>query len=186
MSDHEQMPGDPNGAQEVALAQRPPDAGLDFDEDLGEDLLDVDETGDWIAPDDEDDDYDDEERFQNLIEFAGQAGATLAAPPAELDERVRRLEAAAAELAAAEVTRESRRVRRKVTAATTGAGAAGFIPILLQLVDVLSLDPTIAATVAACASLIGAFGAGWMTPERRPPLPHSTAQDLLKLADQSR
>ncbi|HEX6023706.1 MAG TPA: hypothetical protein VFZ00_17060, partial [Solirubrobacter sp.] len=99
----------------------------------------------------------------------------------ETEERLRRLEAAAAELAAAEVIREGRRVRRKVAASTTGAGAAGFIPIVLQMADVLALDPTIAATVAACASLVGAFAAGWITPERQPPLATPTAQDLLRL-----
>jgi hypothetical protein len=192
MPEHEQLTGDQpgNGAPEITVTQRPP--VTEFDDDFAEDLLDdgADEadTSAWTAPaldddyDDEDDDDYEDERFENLIDFAGQAGAVLAAPPSETDERLRRLEAAAAELAAAEVTREGRRVRRKVTAATTGAGAAGFIPILLQMVDVLALDPTIAATVAASASLIGAFAAGWFTPERQPPLPNSTAQELLRLS----
>jgi hypothetical protein len=72
-------------------------------------------------------------------------------------------------------------VKRKVTAATTGAGAAGFIPILLEMTDAYSLDPTVGMAVAAIASLIGAFAGGWLTPERTPPLPNATAQDLLKL-----
>ena len=40
--------------------------------------------------------------------------------------------------------------------------------------------------VAAGASLIGAFAAGWLTPERQPPLPNSTAQQLLGLAEPPR
>jgi hypothetical protein len=194
MQEHEQVTGEQpgNGAPEITITQRPPDAGLEFDDDFAEDLLDdgEEDTSEWTATalddyededEDEVDDYEDD-RFANLIDIAGQAGAVLSAPPSETDERLRRLEAAAAELAAAEVNREGKRVRRKVTAATAGAGAAGFIPIVLQLTDALALDPTIAATVAACASLVGAFAAGWFTPERQPPLPNSTAQELLTLA----
>jgi hypothetical protein len=189
MPEHEQLAGEQpgNGAPEITITQRPP--ATEFDDDFAEELLDdgagEEDTSNWTAALDdgyEDDVEYEDERFENLIDFAGQAGAVLSAPPSETDERLRRLEAAAAELAAAEVTREGRRVRRKVTAATTGAGAAGFIPILLQMVDVLALDPTIAATVAASASLIGAFAAGWFTPERQPPLPNSTAQELLRLS----
>lgn len=196
MQEHEQLTGEQpgNGTPEVTITQRPLDAGLEFDDDFSEDLLDDgddEDTSEWTTTalddfEDDDEDEDDyaDERFDNLIDLAGQAGAVMAAPPSETDERLRRLEAAAAELAAAEVTREGRRIRRKVTAATTGAGAAGFIPILLQMVDVLALDPTVAATVTASASLIGAFAAGWFTPERQPPLPNSTAQQLLGLAAQ--
>ena len=74
-------------------------------------------------------------------------------------------------------------MRRKVTASTTGAGAAGFIPILLQMTDVYSLRREVAMAVAAGASLLGAFTAGWLTPERQPPLPNSIAQQLLGIAD---
>jgi hypothetical protein len=192
MQEHEQPTGEqtPNGGPEITVTQRPPGAGLDFDDDFAEDLLDDgdgdEDTSEWTATaldgyEDDEADEDDEDRFENLIELAGQAGAVLSAPPSETDERLRRLEAAAAELAAAEVNREGRRVRRKVTAAPTGAGAAGFIPILLQLVDAYSLDPTIGMAVAAIASLAGAFAGGWLTPERTPPLPQAAAHDLLKM-----
>jgi hypothetical protein len=191
MPEHEQTP-------EITVTQLPPDAGLDLLVDDSEDLLeDVQLDDEQLVLDDEDEEdedsgddedaYDDidgvgDPTFDALIGIAGQAGAVMSAPSSETDERLRRLEAAARELAAAEVTRESRKVRRKVTASTTGAGAAGFIPILLQLTDVYSLKPEIAMAVAAGASLLGAFAAGWLTPERQPPLPNSTAQELLTLA----
>jgi hypothetical protein len=196
MPENEQTP-------EITVTQLPPDAGLDLLVDDSEDLLE-----EWSVPeaedelldvDDEvedDEDEDDDEAafddiegdpsFDALIGIAGQAGALMSAPSSETDERLRRLEAAARELAAAEVTRESRKVRRKVTASTTGAGAAGFIPILLQMTDVYSLKPEVAMAVAAGASLIGAFAAGWLTPERQPPLPNATAQQLLGLAEPPR
>ena len=212
MQEHEQTAGEQpgNGTPENAIVtQLPPDAGLDLLLDDSEDLLEDDayDTTQWSVaePDDEqlsldddeeeeDDDEDDDEdayddidgvgdpSFDALIGIAGQAGALMSAPSSETDERLRRLEAAARELAAAEVTRESRKVRRKVTASTTGAGAAGFIPILLQMTDVYSLKPEIAMAVAAGASLLGAFAAGWLTPERQPPLPNETAQQLLMLS----
>ncbi len=198
MPEHEQTP-------EITVTQLPPDAGLDLLTDDSEDLLE-----EWSVPeaedeqlevddeeDDADDDDDDEAAFDDidglgdpafdaLIGIAGQAGALMSAPSSETDERLRRLEAAARELAAAEVTRESRKVRRKVTASTTGAGAAGFIPILLQMTDVYSLKPEVAMAVAAGASLLGAFAAGWLTPERQPPLPNSIAQQLLGIAEPPR
>ena len=194
---------------EITVSQLPPDAGLDLLVDDSEDLLDdgTYDTTQWSVPeavdeqlalddeDEEDDDEGDDEdayddidgligdpAFDALVGIAGQAGALMSAPSSETDERLRRLEAAARELAAAEVTRESRKVRRKVTASTTGAGAAGFIPILLQMTDVYSLKPEIAMAVAAGASLLGAFAAGWLTPERQPPLPNATAQELLMLS----
>jgi hypothetical protein len=95
--------------------------------------------------------------------------------------RLAKLEAAARELAAAELTRESRRVKRKVAASATGAGLTGFIPLLLQMLGVYDLDPTIAAALSTAASLIGAFAAGWITPERTPPLPAASAHSLLDL-----
>ena len=66
---------------------------------------------------------------------------------------------------------EAARVRRKVVASTTGAGAAGFIPLLLQLVDALSLSPQVAATVTSAVAALGALVAGYLTPERAPVLP---------------
>jgi hypothetical protein len=108
-------------------------------------------------------------------------------PPAPdaTDARLAKLEAAARELAAAELTRESRRLKRKVAAATTGAGATGFIPVLLQLLGVYNLDPEIAAALSTVASLIGAFAAGWITPERTPPLPAASAHALLDLGGEA-
>ncbi len=197
MPENEQTP-------EITVTQLPPDAGLDLLTDDSEDLLEEwsvpeaeDEQLDVDDEEDDDDEDDDEATFDDidgvgdpafdaLIGIAGQAGALMSAPSSETDERLRRLEAAARELAAAEVTRESRKVRRKVTASTTGAGAAGFIPILLQMTDVYSLKPEVAMAVAAGASLLGAFAAGWLTPERQPPLPNSIAQQLLGIAEPPR
>jgi len=68
-----------------------------------------------------------------------------------------------------------------VVAGTTGAGAVGFIPILLELVGAISLDPEIAATVATLAAALGSLVAGYLTPERTPPLPDAEAQSLLAL-----
>jgi hypothetical protein len=109
------------------------------------------------------------------------APAAATAPAGSLEERLARLEAAAQTLAAAEVTREGRKVRRKVVAGTTGAGAVGFIPILLELVGAINLDPEIAATVATVAAALGSLVAGYLTPERTPPLPDAEAQSLLGL-----
>jgi len=105
--------------------------------------------------------------------------APLAADPTAA--RLAKLEAAARELAAAELTRESRRVKRKVAASATGAGITGFIPLALQMLGVYDLDPTLAATLSTVASLLGAFAAGWITPERTPPLPPASAHSLLEL-----
>ena len=99
----------------------------------------------------------------------------------DLEARLAKLEAAARELAAAEITREGRRVRRKVSAATTGAGAIGFLPILLQLAGAIDLPPALAATASTLAAIVGAFTAGWATPEREPPLPPTSAHALLDL-----
>ena len=103
----------------------------------------------------------------------------------DLEARIARLEAAARELAAAEITREGRRVHRKVGAATTGAGAIGFLPILLQLAGAIDLPPALAATASTVAAIVGAFTAGWATPEREPPLPPTSAHALLDLGPAS-
>jgi hypothetical protein len=89
--------------------------------------------------------------------------------PAAGDPRMAQLENAVRELAGAEVKRQQRRVRRKVTAATGGAGLVGFIPILLQLVGALDLDPEVASAVSAAAAALGALVAGYATPERQMP-----------------
>jgi hypothetical protein len=61
-------------------------------------------------------------------------------------------------------------VRRKVTAATGGAGIVGLVPIVLQLAGALDVSPEVASTVAAVAAALGALAAGWATPERAAPL----------------
>jgi hypothetical protein len=99
--------------------------------------------------------------------------------PAEMEARVRRLEDAARALAVAEVARDRKRVRRKVSAATTGAGAIGAIPALLQLAGAFDLDPAIVAAGSTVLAAIGAFVAGWVTPERKPSLPATVTLDTL-------
>ena len=98
---------------------------------------------------------------------------------AAADERVAKLQAAVKHLAGAEVNREQKRVRRKVTAATGGAGVIGFISILLQLVGALDLSPEVASTAAAAAAALGALGAGWATHERESPLHPELAAQIL-------
>jgi hypothetical protein len=88
-----------------------------------------------------------------------------------IDERLARLEAAAQALADAELARDGRRVKRKVKAATGGAGLAAVIPVILQLTGAMNLSPELASGIAAAAALIGAFAGGWSTPEREPSLP---------------
>jgi hypothetical protein len=127
-----------------------------------------------------------EERFAGLdLDEPGAppagAFATVGAADDDLEARIARLEAAARDLATAELTREGRRVRRKVGAATTGAGAIGFLPILLQLAGAIDLPPALAATASTLAAIVGAFAAGWATPERQPPLPPTSAHALLDL-----
>ena len=51
--------------------------------------------------------------------------------------RLERLEAIQHQVVLTARAHEAARVKRKVVASTTGAGAAGFIPLLLQLVDAL-------------------------------------------------
>ena len=137
--EHEQTP-------EITVTQLPPDAGLDLLTDDSEDLLeewsvpeaedeqlDVDDEEDDDDEDDDEDAFDDidgvgDPAFDALIGIAGQAGALMSAPSSETDERLRRLEAAARELAAAEVTRESRKVRRKVTAVDDRRGRGRVHP----------------------------------------------------------
>jgi hypothetical protein len=105
--------------------------------------------------------------------------APVPALPPDIEARLARLEAAARALAAAEVTRERKKVRRKVSAATTGAGAIGAIPLLLQLAGAFDLDPELVATATTVAAALGAFIAGWITPERKPALPPAVAHETL-------
>src|SRR3954452_1627847 len=67
--------------------------------------------------------------------------------PAAEDPRVAELQDKVDKLAAHAVEREQGRVRRKVTAATGGAGAVGFIPVLLQITGAMHVDPEVASTV---------------------------------------
>jgi hypothetical protein len=89
----------------------------------------------------------------------------------EFEARLERLEAIQHEVVLAARKREAARVKRKVVASTTGAGAAGFIPLLLQLVDALKLSPQVAATVTTVVAALGALVAGYLTPDRPPVLP---------------
>jgi hypothetical protein len=104
--------------------------------------------------------------------------STVAIPP-DFEARLAKLEAAARALAAAELARDQKKVRRKVSAATTGAGAIGAVPIVLQLAGAFNLDPEVVATISTAAAAIGAFLAGWITPERKPALPASVTLDTL-------
>ena len=85
------------------------------------------------------------------------------------DERVAMLETAVKELAGDQVKRESKRVRRKVTAATGGAGLAGIAPIVLQLAGMLDMSPELASAIATIAAALGALLVGYLTPEREAP-----------------
>ena len=89
----------------------------------------------------------------------------------DVEARLARLEATQHEIVTAAREHEAARVRRKVVASTTGAGAAGFIPLLLQLVNALSLSPEVAATVTSAVAALGALVAGYLTPDRQPVLP---------------
>ena len=107
-----------------------------------------------------------------------RAGPTRAAvdgaDDAEWDEfeaRLEHLEAIQHQVVLAARAHEAARVKRKVVASTTGAGAAGFIPLLLQLVDALKLSPQVAATVTTAVAALGALVAGYLTPDRPPVLP---------------
>jgi hypothetical protein len=145
---------------------------------LADELI-VDEDEEDEIVDDEDVDDDDDFSLVDEAPFAGavaQVGESSA-----LEDRIARLEQAAQSLAAAETTRESRRLRRKVAAGTTGASTVGFIPILLELLGVTNLDPELAATFATVAAAIGSLAAGYFVPERTPPLPDAEAQALLDL-----
>jgi len=89
----------------------------------------------------------------------------------EFEARLEHLEAIQHQVVLAARAHEAARVKRKVVASTTGAGAAGFIPLLLQLVDALKLSPQVAATVTTAVAALGALVAGYLTPDRPPVLP---------------
>jgi hypothetical protein len=96
--------------------------------------------------------------------------------PAADSDRVQQLESAVKQLAGQQQARDQQRLRRKVTAATGGAGAVGFVPIALQLMGVLHVTGGVASTVAAVAAAAGALLAGYVTPGRQAPL---TPNELL-------
>jgi hypothetical protein len=89
----------------------------------------------------------------------------------EFEARLERVEAIQHQVVLAARAHEAARVKRKVVASTTGAAAAGFIPLLLQLVDALSLSPQVAATVTTAVAALGALVSGYLTPDRPPVLP---------------
>jgi hypothetical protein len=167
----------------VQQLEPPPVAVGDTDGGLAQGALadedDLDADRDFDAPDaDAAPEADD---GAQLLEELGAMSSAALAPVAssEPDARLARVEAAARALAQAERERESGKVRRKVKASTTGAGAIGAIPILLQLTGALHLRPELAAAVSTAAAIVGSLAAGWATPERRPPAAVETAEALL-------
>jgi hypothetical protein len=146
-------------------------------EELIVDELEVEDEEEDVIEDEDDDD--DDFLLVDAVPVVGPVAEV--GESSALEQRIARLEEAAQTLAAAEVTREGRKVRRKVKAGTTGASALGFIPILLELLGVTNLDPELAATFAAAAAAIGSLAAGYFVPERKPPLPDAEAQALLDL-----
>ncbi len=158
-----------NGHAE-ALLEEPP---LDIEDDLDDDIEDVDADDDLdrVSPVElggEDDD----------LALAADAASERVSDP-ELAARVQRLEEAAQALADAEISRDGRRVKRKVKAATGGAGIAALIPFVLQIAGAYNLSPELVSGITAAVALVGAFAAGWTTPERKPSLPSSAVQSLL-------
>ena len=159
-----------NGNADVLLDEPPLVAEDDLDddlEDLDDDGLDLDHDLDRVSP----------------VELGGEADpAPAPATPsndAELVARISRLEEAAQALADAELSRDGRRVKRKVKAATGGAGIAALIPFVLQIAGAYNLSPELVSGITAAVALVGAFAAGWTTPERKPSLPSSAVQSLL-------
>jgi hypothetical protein len=110
---------------------------------------------------------------------ANGAAPAPAVSDAELVARIQRLEQAAQALADAEVSRDGRRVKRKVKAATGGAGIAALIPFVLQIAGAYDLSPELVSGITAAVALVGAFTAGWSTPERKPSLPASAVNSLV-------
>jgi hypothetical protein len=179
---------------EVLAATAPPPAEVDDDDDL---LDDPDLEGfDVDAPDEfpialQDDALPDDAAIDHVLsdipdeleERLARLEASAAPIPGggdEIDERIKRLEEAAQALADAELKRDGRRVRRKVSAASLGALVAAAIPVFLQLVGALNLSPEVTSTISAGAALVGAFAAGWTTPERAPSLDAQTVQTLVR------
>ena len=154
-----------DGEEDLDMDEPPtPDPGSEFVADAG--------TADIDMPDEDAAD----ELFGSDADAAELAAlaATNGHGGAEADDieaRLERLERAQREVVAAGRKRDAARVRRKVVASTSGAAAAGFVPILLQLVNALHVSPEVAATVASAVATLGALVAGYLTPERPPALP---------------
>ena len=169
-------------------------AVLPGDEDLGPEFVAEAGTADIGVPDEEaadelvGDDAGAAEWGQMDAGANGhQPNATDTGEDAEvkaLEERLERLERVQQEVVRAARQREAARVRRKVVASTAGAGAASFVPILLQLVDAFHLSPELAATVSSVVAALGALVAGYLTPERAPVLPPEGATvDVASVAE---
>jgi hypothetical protein len=168
-------PDEPGGAEPPPAPPAPEflaeagtaDIGMP-DEDAGDELVGDDmDAAEWAALD------------TMALEDPPMSAAPATFDPAGPDEsewedveaRLARLEAVQHQVVTAAREHEAARVRRKVIASTTGAGAAGFIPLLLQLVNALSLSPEVAATVTSGVAALGALVAGYLTPDRAPVLP---------------
>jgi hypothetical protein len=179
-----------NGHAEALLDPPAPDV----DDELDDDIEGLDDDADAVALDELDEDLDvDLDRVSpvalggeedELVPAAGNVTAPAAASSgrvsdAELAARVQRLEEAAQALADAELARDGRRVKRKVKAATGGAGIAALIPFVLQIAGAFDLSPELVSGITAAVALVGAFAAGWTTPERKPSLPSTAVQSLL-------
>src|SRR5262245_42103096 len=173
-----------NGHAEALLDEPPPDLDDELDADTEDDFVDDDDLDlDHVSPvalgGEEDD------RALALADDVSAAPAGDVTAPAsatsdaELVARIQRLEEAAQALADAEVSRDGRRVKRKVKAATGGAGIAALIPFVLQIAGAYDLSPELVSGITAAVALLGAFTAGWSTPERKPSLPSSAVQSLV-------
>ena len=142
----------------------PPDPGSEFVADAGTadiDLPDEDAADDLVGSDA------DAAELAALAASNGHVGTN----GDDIEVRLARLERTQREVVAAARKRDAARVRRKVVASTSGAAAAGFVPILLQFVNALHVSPEVAATVASAVATLGALVAGYLTPERAPALP---------------
>jgi hypothetical protein len=165
-----------NGSAEALLEEPPLEVEDDLEEDLGDD--------DGVALDEVDEDLDLDHVSPVALgdDIVAEPAALPADSPvadAELVARIKRLEEAAQALADAELSRDGRRVKRKVKAATGGAGIAALIPFVLQIAGAYNLSPELVSGITAAVALVGAFAAGWTTPERKPSLPSSAVQSLL-------
>jgi hypothetical protein len=169
-----------NGHAEALLDPPTPDV----DDELDDGIEELDDDADAVALEDDLDLDLDLDRV-SPVELGGEgddlvpAGNAATPGDAELVARVQRLEEAAQALADAEVSRDGRRVKRKVKAATGGAGFAALIPFVLQIAGAYNLSPELVSGITAAVALVGAFAAGWTTPERKPSLPSSAVQSLL-------